>query len=192
MAIRLLRKLPPVLLAGLAAALPAVAAPAGYRLDPEHSFASFEVVHFGTSTIRGRLGRLEGEAVLDLEARRGELGVRLPTASVSTGVPALDARLRGADVFDSAGFPEAFFVASRFEFDGERLAAVRGEFTLRGTSRPLSLRAQRFGCRTDAEGEVCGGDFEAELLRSEFGLTHSLPFVADRVRLLIQVEGRRR
>jgi polyisoprenoid-binding protein YceI len=68
---------------------------------------------------------------------------------------------------------------------------VTGEFTLRGVSQPLTLRALQFHCRTDATPprEVCGGDFEAELRRSDFGITHSLPFVADRVRLVIQVEA---
>jgi polyisoprenoid-binding protein YceI len=37
--------------------------------------------------------------------------------------------------------------------------------------------------------EVCGGDFEAELLRSDFGSTFGLPFVGNKVRLLISVEG---
>ncbi len=168
------------------------AASATYQIDPQASFVHFEVLHFGTSTLRGRLGRIEGTALLDREQRRGEISLRLPTAAVSTGVPILDARLREADLFDSAGHPEAFFVATRFVFDGERLAEVRGEFTLRGISQPLSLRAQRFGCRPDAEGELCGGDFEAELRRSVFGATFGLPFVADRVRLLVQVQARRR
>ena len=171
---------------------PAGAAPVAYRLDPERSFVHFEVVHFGTSTLRGRLGAIDGQATLDLAQHRGEVSLRLATAGVSTGVPILDARLREADLFDSVGHPQAFFVATQFRFDGDRLAEVRGEFTLRGTSRPLSLRAQRFGCRADAEGEICGGDFEAELLRSDFGATFGLPFVADRVRLLVQVQTRRR
>ena len=38
-------------------------------------------------------------------------------------------------------------------------------------------------------GEVCGGDFETEFARSAFGITHSLPFVADKVRVLIQIEA---
>ena len=86
-----------------------------------------------------------------------------------------------------------FFVADRFGFDGGRLVEVRGEFTLRGREPPLTLRALRFGCRTHAalQREVCGGDFEAEFARSEFGADLGLPFVADRVRLLIQVEARR-
>jgi len=34
--------------------------------------------------------------------------------------------------------------------------------------------------------------FEGELRRSDFGATFGLPFVADRVRLRVQVEGLRR
>ncbi len=186
------QSLPALALAGLLGAPCVHAAPVAYQIDPDHSFVHFEVVHFGTSTLRGRLGKVLGEAVLDREQHRGEVSLRLPTAAVSTGLTFLDARLREADLFDSTGYPEAFFVATRFVFEGERLGEVRGEFTLRGTSRPLSLRALRFSCRADAQGEVCGGDFEAELLRSDFGATLGLPFVADRVRLLVQVEGRRR
>ena len=59
------------------------------------------------------------------------------------------------------------------------------------SGRPLSLLARQFACRDDAGTEVCGGDFEGELLRSEFGATFLLPLVADRVHLIIQIEGRR-
>jgi len=32
-----------------------------YQIDLQGSFVHFEVVHFGTSTLRGRLGRIQGE-----------------------------------------------------------------------------------------------------------------------------------
>ena len=32
-------------------------------------------------------------------------------------------------------------------------------------------------------------DFEGEVVRSVFGITHSLPFVGDKVRLIVQVEA---
>ncbi|MBX3601354.1 MAG: YceI family protein [Rubrivivax sp.] len=168
------------------------AAPASYVLDPERSFVHFEVVHFGTSTIRGRFGPAQGSVLLDPGARRAEADVRVATASVDTGVRPFDARLRRDDLLASEAHPEAFFVARQARFDGERLAELRGEFTMRGVSQPLTLRALHFACRADAAGEVCGGDFEAELLRSSIGATFGLPFIADRVRLLVQVEGRRR
>lgn len=179
------------LLLALAAAT-AGAQPAAYVLDPAHSFVHFEVLHFGTSTSSGRFGPIVGVVTLDRAAGRGEVGLRIPTASVDTGLPVFNARLREADLLASTEFPEAFFVASDFRFVGPALAEVRGEFTLRGVSQPLSLLARRFACRSDQGTEVCGGDFDGELLRSEFGATFGLPFVADRVRLVVQVEGRRR
>lgn len=175
----------------LAAGL-APAQPVSYLLDPQHSFVHFEVQHFGTSTSRGRFGPLSGLVVLDRSAARGEVDVRIATASVDTGLGVFNARLREPDLLASSEFPEAYFVARNFRFDGGRVAEVRGEFTLRGISQPLSLNARHFACRQDGDTEVCGGDFEAELRRSDFGATLGLPFIGDRIRLVVQVEGRRR
>ena len=176
------------------------AAPQTYTLDPAHSWVQFELLHFGTSTIRGRFGPLAGSVTLDAEGGTGELGLRIPTATLSTGVPVFDARIRQPDLLATEAWPEAYFVASRFRFESGQLAEVRGEFTLRGIGQPLSLKALRYACRAPAPfeadsgpgiTEICGGDFEAEFLRSDFGATFGLPFVGNRVRLLIQVEGRR-
>jgi polyisoprenoid-binding protein YceI len=184
--------------AGVAAQAPASApasAPAtgtAWRLDPTHSFVHFEVLHFGASTLRGRFGPLNGELTLDRAAKTGRVQVVVPTAAVSTGLPVLDARLREPDMLSAEAHPQAYFIAERFEFDAQgNVGSVRGEFTLRGTSQPLTLKAQRFRCYLSPlfRREVCGGDFEGELVRSSFGITHSLPFVADKVRLLVQVEA---
>jgi polyisoprenoid-binding protein YceI len=149
-----------------------------YTLDPEHSFVHFEVQHFGTSTTRGRFGPVRGAVMLDRAAGRGEVSLRIPTASVDTGIAVFNARLRQADLLASAEHPDAFFVATRFRFEGERLAEVRGEFTLRGVGQPLSLHATHFACRPAEAGEVCGGDFEGELLRSDFGATSACRWLA--------------
>ena len=170
----------------------APAAPAVFELDPAHTFVHFEVQHFGTSTSRGRFGPVTGEVTLDRAAGRGEVGLRIATANVDTGMAIFNARLRQADLLASSEFPEAFFVARNFRFDGDRVAEVRGEFTFRGVSQPLSLRARHFGCRQDGSAEVCGCDLEGELLRSDFGATYLLPLIGDRVRLTVQVEARRR
>lgn len=173
------------------AAAGAAAQPIDYRFDPAHSFVHFEVMHFGTATLRGRFGPLNGLATLDRREGRGQVSLSVPTQAVSTGLAALDSRLRQDDLLASTEHPQAYFVAARFVFEGDRLREVRGEFTLRGISRPLALRAQRFACGMHpiAKRAWCGGDFEAELLRSDYGLTFGLPLVADRVRLLVQVEA---
>ena len=182
---------------GFAVATPcAVAQPVTYQFDPAHSWVHFEVLHFGTSTIRGRIGPVNGSVTMDPAAGRGDVRLTVPTDTVSTGLGFFDARLREDDLLASKAHPVAWFVATQFRFDGPRVASLRGEFTWRGVSQPLTLTAMRYACRSDKTGgvpvQVCGGDFEGELLRSEFGATFGLPLIADRVRLIVQVEGRRR
>ena len=169
-----------------------IAGPITYRLDPNHTFATFEVRHFGTSTLRGRIGPITGEVTVDRTAKTGDVRLRIPVAGVDTGMGVLDARLKQPDLLATAEYPEAYFVATRFQFDAAGgVKEVRGEFTLRGVGEPLSLFAKAFACRHDEmlKRDVCGGDFEADLKRSRFGATFGEPFVSDDVHLVIQVEG---
>jgi polyisoprenoid-binding protein YceI len=175
-----------------AALAQSAAGPITYRLDPNHTFVTFEVLHFGTSTLRGRIGPISGEVTLDRTAKAGDLRLRIPVTSVNTGLRVLDARLKEPDLLATGEYPEAYFVATRFQFDGVGgVKEVRGEFTLRGVSEPLSLVARSFACRHDRmlQRDVCGGDFDASLKRSRFGATLGEPFVSDDVHLVIQVEG---
>jgi polyisoprenoid-binding protein YceI len=176
--------------AALAQASAPAAAPT-WALDPTHTFVHWEVVHMGTSTIRGRFDQVAGSVQFDPKAQQLAVSITIATASVSSGVPILDALLKGSSMLDTAANPQAFFVARGARFEGETPRELRGEFTLRGISQPLTLRALRWNCGLSPlfRRTVCGGDFEAEIVRSSFGITHSLPFVADKVRLVVQVEA---
>lgn len=169
----------------------ASAVPVNYAVDAAHTRVWWETRHFGTSTQRGRFDEVQGNIVIDRESGRGEVSFSIATGSVSSGVPALDKMIKGSGFLAADAYPAAYFVATRLRFDGERLAGLRGEFTLRGVSRPLELRSTRFACRQDpvVQREVCGGDFEGEILRSDYGSTLGLPFVGDKVRLLVSIEG---
>lgn len=168
----------------------AAAAPT-YALDPTHSFVHWEVVHMGTSTVRGRFGGTNGSVQFDAKAKQIDIGIAIDTAAVNTGVAPLDGLLRGSEGLSSTEFPQAYFTARSARWEGEVPREIRGEFTLRGVSQGLTLKAVRWNCALNPlyRREVCGGDFEGEIVRSTFGITHSLPFVADKVKLLVQVEG---
>ena len=173
------------------AAASASRAAASFKLDPTHTFVHWQVLHMDTSTIRGRFARSSGTVQFDPKAHSIYVGMVIDTASVSSGVPVLDVLLRGSEMLDVAAYPQAYFVASSARFEGEVPRDVRGELTLRGVSQPLTLHALRWNCAFSPlfRREVCGGDFEATIDRSSFGITYGLPFVADRVRLVIQVEA---
>jgi polyisoprenoid-binding protein YceI len=161
-----------------------------YALDPTHTFVSFEIRPGGLATARGRFDRKHGLVAFDRAMRRGQVEIDVATASVSTGVPAFDALLRGEALLASEQHPTARFAGDRFDFDGDRVTAVTGMLTLRGRTHPLTLRATRFACYTNPlfQREVCGGDFAAVLRRADFGIV-APPGVPDEVRLVVQIEA---
>ena len=176
----------------LAAAGFAQAQSATYSIDPTHTFVNFEARHFGTSTLRGRFDRKEGTVQFDRAARTGKVEVNFDLNSISTGVAPLDKHLQSADFFDVAKYPTAKFVGDKFVFNGDKVAEVAGTLTMLGKSAPVTLKASNFNCYTSPmlKREVCGGDFETTLQRSQWGMNWGLNMgFPDAVRLLIQVEA---
>ena len=56
----------------------------------------------------------------------------------------------------------------------------------------MTLKASNFGCYVNPmlKVEVCGGDFETTIVRSQYGMPYGLNFgISDNVRLVIQVEA---
>ena len=165
---------------------------ATYAIDPTHTFTTFEILHFGTSTYRGRFDRKEGSVQLDTAAKTGRVELSIDLASISTGVEPLNKHLQGKDFFNVAEYPSAKFVGDKFVFAGDKVSEVSGTLTMLGKTHPVTLKASRFGCYTNPmlKREVCGGDFETTLMRSQWGMTYGMPAVLpDNVRLLVQVEA---
>ena len=164
-----------------------------YSIDPTHTFVTFEASHFGTSTLRGRFDRKEGAVTFDRAAKTGKAEITIDLASVSTGVAPLDTHLKSKDFFNVADAgATATFVGDRFAFDGDKVSDVTGTLTLLGKTLPITLKATNFNCYTNPlfKREVCGGDFETTLARSQWGMTYGLNFgLPDKIRLLVQVEA---
>lgn len=166
---------------------------ATYAIDPTHTFVTFEIGHFGTSTNRGRIDRKEGSVTLDRAAKTGKVTLSLDPASINSGTAAFDKHLQSADLFDVAKYPKIEFVGDQFSFDGDKVSAVSGNLTLLGKPLPVTLKANRFNCYASPmlnKREVCGGDFEATIQRSQWGLNYGLQYgFPDNVRLVVQVEA---
>lgn len=163
-----------------------------YAIDPTHTFVTFEVTHFGTSTNRARFDKKEGVVMFDRAARTGRVEITIDMASVNSGVPAFDGHLRSKDILNVGEFPSAKFVGDKFSFSGDQVTAVAGTLTMMGKTHPVTLKASRFNCYLNPmlKRQVCGGDFETIIQRSQWGVTYGLPAVApDDVRLVVQVEA---
>ncbi len=165
---------------------------ARYVVDPTHTFVMYEIGHYGTSTNRGRFSTKNGSVQIDAGASTASIDVTMDISSINTGVTLLNRHLQSRDFFDVAQHPTGRFVAERVPFRGGGLQAVSGMLTLLGRTRPVTLETIRFGCYTSPmlKRQVCGGDFEATIERSQWGIDWGLAFgFEDKVRLLVQVEA---
>jgi polyisoprenoid-binding protein YceI len=178
--------------AALAALGTAHAESVSYLIEPTHTSVIFEISHFGTSTLRGRFDKKEGTVEFDRVGKRGRVDLTLQTQSVNTGIGPFDKHLQSKDFFNAGEFPTARFVADQFSFAGDKVSEISGTLTMLGRTHPVTLKASNFNCYTNPlfKREVCGGDFETTIQRSQWGIVYGLPSIApDSVRLLVQVEA---
>ncbi len=165
---------------------------ADYAIDPTHTFATFEIGHFGASVNRGRFDKKEGKISFDKAAKTGSVDISFDVASVNTGTAAFDKHLLSADIFDAAKHPKARFVSTQFRFNGDKVSAVEGNLTLLGKTQSVTLKANQFNCFESPmlKREVCGGDFEATIDRTAFGVNYGVDWgFPKNVRLVLQVEA---
>ncbi|WP_039049094.1 YceI family protein [Comamonas thiooxydans] len=169
------------------------AAPATYAIDPTHTFATFEIDHFGASTNRARFDKKSGNVQFDKAAKTGKVEVTLDMTSVNSGTPSFNKHLQSADIFNVEKFPEAKFVSDKFVFDGDKLKEVTGQLTLLGKTAPITVKANKFTCYESPmlqKREVCGGDFEATIDRTQWGVNYGIPYgFPKEVRLVLQIEA---
>jgi polyisoprenoid-binding protein YceI len=180
------------LAAGLVWAAPALAQAPNYAIDPTHTFVNYENGHYGTTTNRGRFSTKDGSLFFDRAAQSGKVEIIIDISSVNTGVDFLNRQIQGKDFFNVADHPTGSFVSDKFVFDGDKVSEVHGQLTLKGKTNPVVLKAMKFNCYLNplVKREVCGGDFETNIVRSQWDILWGLQFgFEDAVRLLIQVEA---
>jgi len=165
---------------------------ATYATDPAHTYVTFEIGHFGTSTNRGRFDKKEGTVQMDRAAKTGKVEVTIDTTSINSGFAAFDKHLQSADLFDAAKYPTIKFVGDKFTFNGDKVTEIAGNLTLLGKTQPVTLKANQFNCYTSPmnKREVCGGDFETTIDRTAFGMNYGIDWgFPKNVHLIVQVEA---
>lgn len=181
---------PLILIVAALLAAPACAADS-YTVDPNHTWPVFEVNHLGFSTQRGRFNSSSGKITLDTAAKKGSVELVIETASLDMGFDKWDEHMKSDEFFNVKFFPTMRFVSDRLVFDGDRVVAAEGSFTLLGVTKPLTLTVSNFRCGPHPmlKKPACGADITATLKRSEFGMTKFVPAVSDEVKISVPVEA---
>ena len=183
------------LIAGLTLviATPAIAAPVTYKIDPEHTYPSFEADHLaGLSVWRGKMNKSAGTVRLDKDSGSGEVDVAVELGSIDFGQKQLERWAVGPQFFDAKKHPQARYRGRLDGFVNGMPTQVVGALTLRGVTRPLTLRLNSFKCMPHPifKRELCGADAQGSFKRDEFGLDAGKDYGFNMdVQLRIQVEA---
>jgi polyisoprenoid-binding protein YceI len=164
-----------------------------YKLDPAHTYPSFEADHFGgISTWRGKFNKSSGSVTLDREAKTGTVDVSIDLSSVAIGNDKLDGELKSEQFFDTAKFPTAEYKGTQIKFKGDKPVEVIGTLTLHGVTKPVNLKIESFKCFQNPmlKKEVCGTESTATFDRADFGIDYGKAYGFNMKTVLhIQAEG---
>jgi polyisoprenoid-binding protein YceI len=146
------------------------AVPTGtWQADVVHSSVGFEVPYMGLSAFSG--------TVTDFDATLtdGRLAGAARIATVHTKEENLTAHLLSPDFFDAERFPEVRFAGTSVVRDGDQVE-IDGEVTLKGVTKPATLRGTIAGPTTDPYGkERIALELETTIDRTGFGITWNAP-----------------
>lgn len=178
-----------VLLVIMSVSLPA----ADYEIDTKgaHAFIQFKVKHLGYSWLLGRFNKFDGNFSYDEKnPSAAKVSINIDMASVDSNHAERDKHLRGKDFFDVEKFPQAKFVSTSFTDKENGKAVLKGNLTLHGVTKPVSLDVEHTGHGSDPWGGYRRG-FSAttKLTLKDYNINVDLGPAAKDVILFISVEG---
>jgi polyisoprenoid-binding protein YceI len=119
----------------------------------------------------------------------GVLDIKIQAATVNTGSGMKNDKLKSKDFFDVENNPLITFKSTKIVQTGPTTFDVPGTFTIRGVSKPETLKLTVSGAGTGT-GAITG---TMAFDRKEYGMNSGIPFIkiADRVEVDIDLHAKR-
>jgi len=141
-----------------------------WTLDPAHSEVSFTVRHLAISKVRGTFEKFETTVVTGENPEDTTLVATIDMSSVNTNQKDRDNHLRTSDFFAIDEYPTMEYRSTGVRQDGDDFL-LDGELTLRGVTKPVTLRGEFGGIITDGYGQTkAGASGTAKINRKDFGV----------------------
>lgn len=151
-----------------------------WNIDPAHATAEFSARHMMVATVRGRFAPPTGTLEFDpANPAAASVEATIDATTLTSGQADRDAHLKSPDFLDVANFPTITFKSTKVEVTGENEANVTGDLTIRGITKPVTLKAEYLGSATDPWGNTKAGfTAETKINREDWGLTWNVALEA--------------
>lgn len=158
-------------LASILFAVPVLAVPQSYEIDPVHSRVEFTIRHM-FSKVTGNFGAFKGTVNYDAAApATSTANVEIDASSIDTNNDRRDGHLKSADFFDVAKFPTLTFTSTKVTPGDDGKFKVEGTLTMHGITKPVVLDASFLGAGPGMDGAMRAG-FEGatKIDRKDYGI----------------------
>lgn len=143
-----------------------------WTLDPAHTVIGATARHLVASKVRGHFNKFSGTFSMEPSPEESSVEVSIDASSIDTGVEDRDNHLRSADFLDVENHPSIEFRSTKVRSLGGNDYEVEGELTMRGTTKPVTLKIAFLGLVTDPWGnEKAIFSGSTKINREEWGLT---------------------
>ncbi|HEY9200129.1 MAG TPA: YceI family protein [Gammaproteobacteria bacterium] len=164
-----------------------------YVIDKKgmHASIQFKISHLGYSWLWGRFNDFDGTFSYDPEnPSASKVSVTIDPASVDSNHAERDKHLRSDDFLHVEKFPESKFVSTSYTQNDDGSGVLKGDFTLRGVTRPITIDVQFTGAGKDPWGGYRAGfEGKTRIALKDYGITKDLGPASKELDLIIAVEG---
>jgi len=146
------------------------------NFDTAHTSIDFKVKHMMVTSVRGSFKEFTGQIIGDLEnPTTAEIDVQINAASIDTNNEQRDKDLRASNFLEVDKFPTMTFKSTKIEPAGPELYTLTGDLTIKGHTRPVTLKVVKYGEFNDPNmGHRIGYAAEGEINRKDFGMTFEM------------------
>jgi polyisoprenoid-binding protein YceI len=143
-----------------------------WKFDPMHTQVEFSAKHLGMMTVRGHFAEVIAGGTIDPgHPERTEVEATINTSSIRTHNEQRDKDLRSSTFLEVDKYPTMTFKSTRIEHVGGDRYRVTGDLTIKGTTRPVTLNAVKYGEFSDPNmGHRIGYAAETRINRKDFGM----------------------
>ena len=147
-----------------------------WKFDPMHTQVEFSAKHLGMMTVRGHFAEVTAGGTLDPEhPEKSTVEATINTASIRTHNEKRDGDLRSSNFLEIDKFPTMTFRSTKIERLSDEKYRVTGDLTIKGTTRPVTLEAVKYGEFNDPMmGHRIGYAAQTQINRRDFGMTFDM------------------
>lgn len=162
-----------------------------YEIDPAHSTVIFKVKNREVSYVYGRFNTISGTIVTDTlrKPSKIEINAEVQAKSVDTNDKKRDRDLKSADFLKVSKNPTITFKTKDAKRLDENRFELTGDLTLLGVTKELTVIFEMTGKKKIELTYRLGGEVTFTIKRTDFGMDHMIPEIADEITIIVSLEG---